>query len=265
MFFIKSFGEAIIAIINDFVETVHGSFYYPNVFNEPGIMERFQITLLIARWLLIIAFLISLIVMFFNLDIFSGARLKKIIRDIILSLLFIHMGQHFIGKIHELSSLLTEIWLPTQVGVGGGEMTNVLLAAVGLSATNPLTFQALGMTLAILAGAIAVFLTLLLISHAIVLSLMKVFVIIFPIILALFPIDGAKSYTWKWITLYVGLIFLGPLQALTISITADTMSTTQLTFGSMINSIGMLITATLILPGVLFYLVTIASNPKVLE
>ena len=201
--------------------------------------------------------------MLFNLDIFSAAKLKKIIRDIIMSVFFMYVGTYFLELGFKASNLLTEAWLPNIKEVG--DIGAVILGVVGLSVAHPLTYKTLGFGVFILLIIMVAFLVILLISHSIVNSLMGILIVIMPLMLATFPIERAKNYTWKLVSLIIGLLFLSPLQMLSISLSAEAVLGNSISFGGVIDSIGMLITTVLIIPGVIFYLVSLASNPKVLD
>lgn len=245
-------------------EFMNSTFYIPNLFTAPGVQEKFNATKHAANWILLICFLLAIISLLFSLDVFSGARLKKAITDIVMIALMLNIGIYLLQMVFEGVNIFVDLFMPASVSPGG--QSNMLLAAVGLAVTGgPIALQALGMALLTLIVVLGGSVILLMITHSIVITMLKILIVIFPLVIATFPFDRFKDYTWKYLALVTGLLALSPLQVLAISLSASQVTGGAFSLSGITASIGMLIVAILIVPLSIFYIVSVASNPRFLD
>lgn len=247
--------------INGFLTNVtDASFYIPDkIFTMNGVLDKYNAAMKSSKTFIILSLTTCVVGLLYSLDIFATAKLRKILNEFVFALFFITFGSYFINQFNALSNLFVKLFLPTS----GTGYANAIFVSIGVaSATGVL--ETVGFFLLILVGAIAVILMLMMLTHSILIGLLEVSIIIFPILMAVYPLSFGKSLVKSLVSMYGGLLALGPLQAIVLNILTSSLGQASTpSFTNIMNALGMLVLTSLVIPGVIIFVIVRATNPKI--
>jgi hypothetical protein len=232
-----------------------------DIFSINGVAEKYDTVSKISKTFSIIALILCMIGILYSLDIFSSAKLRLKFNEFMLSIFLIFVGKYLINEFNHLANLFVNLWLPSNIG-GENGLSGAILASMGV-ATATGTLEVLGFALLFLLGILVLFLLLMMLTHSIILGLLQIVIILFPLIMSIYPLSIGKKLMSGIGALYGALLAIAPLQALVINLFIGSLQkAANPTVANICNALGMLIIAVFIIPGSLIFVLTKASSPK---
>lgn len=261
-FFTTYITTPIADFVSGFITNVtDSSFYIPsNIFSQNGVAEKYNLVKDITKTFSIISLLVCLVMLLYSMDIFSTAKLRRMINEFMFSIFIIQFGDYAINQFNLLSNYFVKLFLPSVDTTG---FATAIFAALGV-ASGTGVLETLGLFIIVLIGFVALLLLLMMLTHSIALGLIQISIILYPLFMAFYPLNFGKSVVKSLIAMYGGLLALGPLQALVFSLLTSSLGqVSQPSFGNIMKALGMILLAVFAVPGVTIYVITRASNPKI--
>lgn len=260
--FYKKSQDFLVKLINDIINSLYG---FANTYVDPltvaGVADKYDFSMFVGKRLIAIAFFYAIVGMFISSDISSTKKFSTIIRDVAFSLGLFLAVKYVIGYMHQIFNLIGLGW----ISAASDDLAAIILQASGISIQNPAATLSGSAALSLLVLGLVNLLAIvvLLIEQGIFQGLFNISIVVLPLFIGIYALDVGRGFFQKFINFYFGLLLIGPIQNLAISLLFS--STGQFTFRALSTSIGYLIIVTLLIPCGLLFGISAASNPKVIE
>jgi len=239
-----------------------------NIISDPivleGVMEKYEVSVVIGKSLIGVSLLYAIVAYRFSFDLFETSKIKSMIKDLMLAGLILNFGDFFIKSGNELAGIIAEGWYGQPEYLSG--IGKVILESIGITITGlavggaaPVILPGLGIAVLVILGLALVFILILLLTSIISASVLEIMFVILPVILGFYPLKYGKKFLEKWLTLYIGILSIPPVQGLAISL-LFTSTASEVTFLTALFALGKLIVVVLIVPGLMLYIFSTASS-----
>lgn len=263
------FEDALSKIINDYITSMLTVGTSSNI--TATIVDKYNISVIIGNSLLAITLVYAIIGFKFSMDIFDVSKTKNIFKDLLVAGFLLNgFAFFFIGKAIDLANIIKDVWYGNTVGNSGTIVGEILtsIGAVGAGAVvtvNP----GLGIGVLLTLGLVVFFFAIFSITHIILISITDIITIILPVLLGFYPTKLGKQFLQKWLSVFIGLMSIAPVQALALSLLFTPLpagaAPSVLNFSSTMECLGKLIVVVLIVPGAMFYMLSVAGNANIVN
>lgn len=211
------------------------------LFNMDFVKEYFGYSKEIAIVFLMIALAFAIIGLLFSFEYFSAARLKKVIYDVAVSIFMLGSLGTIISWALEGSVYFSALWSGGYTGVGA------MLGGVGLTSA---VLAPLNLGFLILILIVLLFVFIFYVISALINLLLIITLILFPIVVALYPLSFFKRIFTNFMMLFVSLLLVLPLQNLCILAASKVIFDNALSITSIAALFALIILVTFIIPGI---------------
>lgn len=259
----KAFLSNLITSINDGLgDSAEAMFTVKNPLANSSNLEKFNMMKKISNRFFTLAIIFSVITILFDLAPGeSEKKVKKLLIDIGIAAIFVNSISFTIPYLTDGAAAFSEYFASDMVKLGGiKEMFTLGIGNLLSSSSGSFMFLTIGV-LVFLVIALFVLLGLYIFSIG-VSNMFAILIIVCPLFFVLLPTNFGKEVTKKIFYFMGFLLAVGPLQALSITVGAASLSD-NFTFDNLIRSCACLLFTVGAIPTFTYFLFNMAQQPKV--